>query len=52
MTDQAIRDYLASLGRKGAASANSKRTPAQRKKIAKAGAAARWAKAKKEKGVA
>ena len=48
MTDQAVRDYLSKLGKKGAASLNSSLTPAQRKRSAKKAAEARWGK-KKEK---
>jgi hypothetical protein len=54
MTDQAVSDYLSKLGRRGAEAANKKRTPAQRKRVARHAAQARWAKAKekeqKEKG--
>lgn len=45
----AVREYLSQLGRKGAAASNQKRTPAQRKKIAKKAAEARWGKKKAEK---
>jgi hypothetical protein len=43
MTDRAISDYLAKLGRKGAASLNAKLTPKQRKESASNAAKARWA---------
>jgi hypothetical protein len=41
-----IREYLSKLGKLGAEAANKNRTPAERKKIARAGAKARWAKKK------
>jgi hypothetical protein len=46
VTDQAIREYLSKLGKLGAEAANKKRTPAQRKKVARRAARARWAKKK------
>lgn len=49
VTDDAVRAYLSKLGKKGAASLNSKLTPAQRKRSAKKAAQARWSKVKKEK---
>jgi hypothetical protein len=52
MADQSVREYLSRLGKKGAEAANSKRTAAERKKVARRAAKARWAKekGKKEKG--
>jgi len=48
MADESIREYLSKLGRRGAEAANKKRTAAERKKVAKRAAQARWAKQKKE----
>jgi len=48
MADQSVREYLSKLGRRGAEAANSKRTAAERKKVARRAAQARWAKAKKK----
>jgi len=42
MTDQAVRNYLSQIGRRGAEASNSNRTPAQRKAQAKKAAQARW----------
>jgi len=49
VTDDAVREYLSKLGlgKRGAASLNSKLTPAQRKKSARKAAQARWAKKEK-----
>jgi hypothetical protein len=46
MTDQAVRNYLSQLGRRGAKVTNEKLTPAQRKASARKAARARWKKAK------
>jgi hypothetical protein len=46
VTEQAIRDYLSQLGKKGAEAANKNMTAAQRKKRARRAAQARWAKKK------
>jgi len=48
MTDQAVRDYLSRLGKRGAEATNKRLTAAQRKKAARRAARARWAKKKKE----
>jgi hypothetical protein len=42
-----VREYLSKLGKRGAEAANEKRTPAQRKKVARNAAKARWSKKKK-----
>jgi protein-disulfide isomerase len=48
VTDEAVREYLSKLGRRGADATNNQLTPAQRKKKAKKAAQARWAKQKKD----
>jgi hypothetical protein len=47
MADDAVREYLSKLGKRGAAATNSKLTAAQRKKAARKAANARWSKKKK-----
>jgi hypothetical protein len=47
VTDEAVREYLSKLGKKGAASLNSKLTPKQRTRSAQKAAKARWAKTKR-----
>jgi hypothetical protein len=46
---ESVKEYLAKIGRKGGKARLTKMTPAERKKVAKAGSAARWSKQKKEK---
>jgi hypothetical protein len=41
---ESIREYLSRIGKRGAAATSKKLTPAQKKKRAEKGAAARWAK--------
>jgi hypothetical protein len=45
--DKKVRDYLTKLARRGGEARAKALTPAQRKKIAKAAIAARWAKRKR-----
>lgn len=49
VTDDAVREYLSKLGKRGAEATNQKLTPAQRKKSARRAAQARWAKKKADK---
>jgi hypothetical protein len=48
VTDEAVREYLSKLGRRGADATNNQLTPAQRKRKAKKAARARWGKVKKD----
>jgi hypothetical protein len=49
VTEKAVREYLAQLGRKGAKATNQKLSKQQRVESARKAARARWAKKKKEK---
>jgi hypothetical protein len=49
MAEDAVREYLSKLGKRGAEATNSKLTPAQRKKAARKAAKARWSKNKEKK---
>jgi hypothetical protein len=46
---EGVKEYLAKIGKRGGKARLTKMTAAERKKIARLGATARWAKQKKEK---